>query len=179
MLWFVYFADLVGLDQEEAAAAGGKLLGIVGITVFVSIPLWGRFIERRGRVTAIALGMALSGIGFVGLGFIVNPFEWPIYLPAILVAVGQAGCLVAPQVLTTDLSPPEILGSVLGVFFAIGALGAMFLIQIGGFLFDAIGPHAPFVATGVVNLLIMSYALWVLGAKLRHRSDLSVAGEGA
>jgi MFS family permease len=179
MLWFVYFADLVGIDQQAAAAAGGRLLGIIGITVFVSIPLWGLFIERLGRVTAIALGMGLSGIGFVGLGFIVNPFEWPIYLPAILVAIGQAGCLVAPQVLTTDLSPREILGSVLGVFFAIGALGAMLLIQVGGFLFDAIGPHAPFVATGVANLLIMSYALWVLGAKPRHQNDLSIAAEGA
>lgn len=49
-----------------------------------------------------------------------------------------------------------------------------------GYLFDAIGPHEPFVATGVANLLIMSYALWVLGAKMRrydHHDDPSIATE--
>ncbi len=167
MLWFVYFADVVGMGQGEAAGHAGMVVGLIGFTVLVSIPLWGIFIDRYGRVAAIAAGMALSGIGLVWFGFIVNPFGWMVLIPAALLAAGQAGCLVAPQVLAVDLAPPEMRGAVLGMFFVVGSIGIVLFVQIGGFLFDAVGPHAPFVFTGVGNLLILSYSLWVMRADQR------------
>lgn len=172
MMWYIYFADLVGIGQEEAAAHAGKIIGLIGLTVLVSIPVWGLFIERFGRVAAIAAGMAFSGIGLIGLGFVVNPFHGIIILPAVLLAFGQAGCFVAPQVVTIDYAPPEIRGSVLGAFNTVGAIGIIFFVQTGGFLFDTIGPHAPFVFAGIGNLLITAYAFWVYSTDLRaqHRN---------
>ena len=174
MLWYIYFGDLVGVSQEEAAAHAGKLIGLVGIVVLVSIPVWGAFIQRYGRVAAIAMGMAMSGLGFAGLGFIVNPYKWYIVVPTVVAAAGQAGCLVAPQVLAIDLAPREILGSVLGAFNLIGGLGIIVFLEIGGILFDSIGPYAPFVFTGIGNLFIMCYALWVL---VRSRGQTRVQAE--
>ncbi len=173
MLWFVYFADIVGIGQEEAAAHAGGLIGLAGFIVLASIPVWGRIIERFGRVPAIVTGMALSGIGFALMGFVVNPFDWFIYLPIVLVATGQAGCLVAPQVLTIDLTPKEIRGSVLGAFNVVGGVGIIFFVQVGGALFDSVGPHAPFVFIGMGNLLLTCYALWVWrgGVKEGSRAD--------
>ncbi len=170
MMWYIYFADLVKIGQEEAAAHAGRLIGLVGFLVLVTIPMWGAFIDRYGRVAAIASGMALSGIGFIGMGFIVNPFDWYIFIPTVLIAAGQAGCLVAPQVLTVDIAPIEIRGSVLGAFNVIGGIGIVFFVQVGGFLFDSVGPHAPFMFTGIGNLFIMTYALWVLRSKNRGPS---------
>ncbi|CCQ72988.1 magnetosome biogenesis transporter MamH [Magnetospira sp. QH-2] len=161
MLWFIYFADVVGVSQEDAAAQAGKLIGLIGLVTLISIPIWGQVIQRAGRITAITLGMAISGVGFLTFYFVVNPFDSMIYLPAVLVAIGQAGCLVAPQVLTVDITPKEILGSMLGAFNVMGALGIIIFVQAGGYLFDSVGPHAPFVFTGFVNLAIMAYALWV------------------
>jgi MFS family permease len=169
MLWFIYFADLVGLGQAEAAGHAGKLIGLAGAVVLFSIPLWGRFIERFDRLAAIVVGMALSGLGFLLFGFIVDPFGWSIVVPVVLVAVGQAGCLVAPQVLTLDLTPKEIRGSVFGLFNLTGGVGIVIFIQIGGYLFDSVGPHAPFLLIGVSNLFIMAYALWVLRSGLRSQ----------
>ena len=160
MLWFIYFAELLGIDQEEAAAQAGLLVGLTGLIVLISIPLWGRVIERVGRVMAIAIGMGLSGLGFVSLGFIVDPFGWSIVLPTVLVGLGQAGCLVAPQVLAIDMTPQQIRGSVLGAFNVVGGIGTVLFIQVGGVLFDEVGPHAPFVFVGIGNLLIMGLALW-------------------
>ncbi|MBF0093066.1 MAG: MFS transporter [Alphaproteobacteria bacterium] len=174
MLWYIYFGDLVGVTQEAAAAQAGKLIGLVGIVVLVSIPFWGAFIERHGRIAAITVGMAMSGLGFAGLGFVVNPYKWYIVVPTILAAAGQAGCLVAPQVLAIDLAPREILGSVLGAFNLVGGIGIIVFLEIGGLLFDAIGPYAPFVFTGIGNLLIMCYSLWVL---VRSRGDARVPAE--
>ncbi len=179
MMWFIYFADIAGVGQEEAAGHAGALIGLAGIVVLASIPLWGRVIEHFGRVAAIAAGMALSGAGFVLMGFIVNPFDWLIVLPIVLVAAGQAGCLVAPQVLTIDLTPKEIRGSVLGAFNVVGGIGIIFFVQVGGGLFDAVGPHAPFVFLGIGNLLITCYALWVLRGGLKEGSRVDLELEEA
>lgn len=162
MLWFIYFADIVGISQEEAAAHAGLILGLIGLVVLGSIPFWGKVIVRYGKVTAIAAGMACSGFGLIGMSFVVNPFEWNIIPPIVLMALGQAGCLIAPQVLTIDLTPREILGSVMGMFFTMGGIGVILFVTVGGFLFDIVGPHAPFMFTGVGNLFIMVYAFWVI-----------------
>lgn len=162
MLWYIYFADLVKVDHEEAAAHAGILIGYIGLVVLISIPIWRRIIESTGRVAAIASGMVLSGLGFAGMGLIINPFEWYIVVPLTLVAIGQAGCLIAPQILIFDLTPREIRGSVLGAYNMIGGVGIVFFVQVGGFLFDVVGPHAPFVFIGLANLLLTCYALWVL-----------------
>ncbi|MEO5341950.1 MAG: MFS transporter [Gammaproteobacteria bacterium SHHR-1] len=162
MLWFVYFADVIGMGHEEAAARGGALIGLIGLVILISIPVWGWFIQRFGRMAALAAGLFLSGIGFISMAFVVNPYDWGIYVPALFMAVGQAGTLIAPQVLTIDLSPPPMRGFILGAFNTIGGIGMIFFVQIGGFLFDWIGPYAPFVFTGIGNLLIMLYALWLM-----------------
>ncbi len=162
MLWFVYFADVVGMGHEEAAARGGALIGVIGLTILVSIPFWGWFIQRFGRMAALAVGLFLSGIGFTSMAFVVNPYDWGIYIPAVFMAVGQAGTLIAPQVLTIDLAPKPMRGFVLGAFNTVGGIGMIFFVQIGGFLFDWIGPYAPFVFTGLGNLLIMLYAVWLM-----------------
>lgn len=159
MLWYIYFADLVHVGQERAAAQAGLLIGLMGGVVMLSIPLWRSFIERYGRIEAVILGMALSSLGFLFLGFIVNPFNWIIIFPVLLVSAGQAGCFVAPQILIVDHSPRDLLGSVLGAFNFIGGLGIIFFVQIGGVLFDMIGPPAPFVFTGLGNLIITVYAI--------------------
>lgn len=159
MLWFLNYADVAGVDRQKAAARAGGLLGLVGVVILAAIPIWGAFIERFGRILAIAGGMALSGAGFLLFGLMDNPFSPLVIAPAILVAVGQAGCLIAPQVLAMDLAPKDIRGSVLGAFFLVGGLGVIFFVQGGGILHDVVGPHAPFVLIGIGNVLVMTYAL--------------------
>ncbi len=159
MLWFISFADLAGVDREEAAARAGWLLGLVGIVILLTIPIWGIFIERFGRVSAIAGGMAFSGAGFLLFGLMDNPFTPLIIAPAILIAIGQAGCLIAPQVLAIDLTPKDLRGTVLGAFNFVGGLGIIFFVQSGGILYDVVGPHAPFVLIGIGNVLMLTYAL--------------------
>ena len=162
MLWFIYFADLLQIPYEVAATRAGILIGLIGLVTLITIPLWGHLVEKLGRVTVIALSMGLSASGFIGFAFIINPFNWAILIPALLVGLGQAGMLLAPQILTLDIAPPDIRGSVLGAFNTIGTLGIIFFVQLGGFLFDWVGPYAPFAATGVADILIIIYALNVM-----------------
>ncbi|ABK44770.1 major facilitator superfamily MFS_1 [Magnetococcus marinus MC-1] len=162
MTWFIYFGDLVpGVDHNQAAARAGFVIGFIGVTILLSIPFWGWFIRYYGRVEAVVLGLLLSGVGFLGFGLIINPMTWWSLLPALFVGLGQAGCLVAPQILALDNAEPEIRGSIMGAFNTAGCIGIIVFLQIGGFLFDYISPTAPLLFTGFANLLIMFYGLAV------------------
>ncbi|MEO5348636.1 MAG: MFS transporter [Magnetococcus sp. YQC-3] len=165
MTWAIYFADVLGVGHAQAAAQAGVVIGFIGLMVLLTVNLWGELIVRLGRVPAMVLGMALSGAGFAGMGMIVNPLGGWVFLPAFLVGVGQAGCLLAPQVVAIDLAPVAMRGSVLGLFNTVGCLGIIFFLQVGGLLFDWLGPGAPFVFTGIANFIIMFYGLFILRAR--------------
>ncbi len=160
MLWTIYFADLVGKSQVEAAAYAGKVIGVMGLLVMATILVWGRVVQRFGRVNAIIAGMAISGAGFVLMGFAVNPFDWYVYLPVLLIALGQAGALLAPEILAFDLTPEDMRGSMMGALNIVGGIGLVMVLQVGGYLFDAVGPYAPFIFTGIGNLLVLIYTLF-------------------
>ncbi|CAK0757294.1 Magnetosome protein MamH [Gammaproteobacteria bacterium] len=163
MTWFIYFSDLVpGMTHVQAASQGGIVIGFMGAVVLLSIPLWGRAIESFGTVSVIAVALLLTGFGFSSLGLILNPLSWWILGPLAFVGVGQAGCLLASQILVLQQAPKEIRGTVLGIFNTVGCIGVIFFLQIGGFLFDWIGPTAPFTLVGIANLLTFGYSLWVM-----------------
>ena len=159
MLWFIGFSKLAGVEREVAAGRAGGLLGLMGVVILASLPLWGKFIERFGRVSAIVGGMGFSGAGFLMFGLMDNPFTLLIIAPTVLVAFGQAGCLIAPQVLAIDLTPKDLRGTILGAFTLVGGLDVIFFVESGGILYDIVGPHAPFVLIGIGNILVMTYAL--------------------
>ncbi|MBF0439023.1 MAG: MFS transporter [Magnetococcales bacterium] len=157
MTWCIYFADLLGMTHAEAAAQAGMVIGFIGLVVLASIPVWGEVISRIGRVPSIVMGLLLSGCGFLSLGLIDNPLSWWVLLPAFITGLGQAGCLLAPQILTLDLAPESMRGTLLGAYNTVGCLGIIFFLLVGGFLFDWLGPAMPFVFAGVANLLVMGY----------------------
>ena len=159
MLWTIYFADLVGKTQVEAAAHAGKVIGVLGLLVMATILIWGRVVHHFGRVNAIIAGMAISGTGFLLMGFAVNPFDWYVYVPVVLIALGQAGAMLAPEILAFDLTPEDMRGSMMGALNIVGGIGLVVVLQVGGYLFDAVGPYAPFILTGIGNLLVLIYTL--------------------
>ncbi|MGN7612220.1 magnetosome biogenesis transporter MamH [Magnetococcales bacterium HHB-1] len=166
MTWFIYFSDLIEeITHAQAASQAGMMIGFIGLVILMSITAWGRSVSRIGRVPAVAMGLFLSGIGFVAFGLNVNPFGWWMLIPAFFVGLGQAGCLLAPQTLALDLAPKEIRGSVLGVFNTVGCIGIIFFLLVGGILFDYVGPTAPFIFTGIANFLIVGYALIVMNGE--------------
>ena len=171
MLWFLYFADLVGVSPETAAARAGMLIGLMGLIVLVSIPAWRLFIDRFGRIHAIAMGATLSALGFVLLGAVVNPFDWFVVLPIALFSAGQAGCFIAPQVVIADQAPQDMLGAVLGAFNVVGGIGIILMVQIGGILFDKMGPPAPFLFSGIGNFVVTLLCIRLIVAERRQLVD--------
>jgi DMSO/TMAO reductase YedYZ heme-binding membrane subunit len=163
-LWFISFADVVGVSRAFAAGQAGMMLGYLGIVILLAMPLWRRYMATHSRISAIGASLSLAGLGFILLGWlVVNPFDWyTLLLPLLLVGIGQAGCLIAPKILAAELSPKHVLGSVQGILFLVSGIGVVMLVQSGGYYFDAVGPKAPFILIGASNLLVMLYAFWLV-----------------
>ena len=58
-------------------------------------------------------------------------------------------------------APEDIRGSVLGLFNLCGSIGILCITAIGGYVFDAWMPGAPFVVVGGINLFVFLVAVVV------------------
>lgn len=161
-LWCISLADVVGVTRDFAAARAGLLLGVMGLTILFSMPLWKLFMAHQSRIGAIGVSLSISGFGFLFLGVVSNPFDGIAFVPMILIGIGQAGCLVAPKDVAAELAPKELLGSVQGMFQLISGVGVIMLVQSGGYYFDAVDPGSPFILMGSGHLFVMVFAQWLI-----------------
>ena len=160
MLWSIYFAELLGKSAEAAAAHAGALIGIAGLLLVITSIGWGLVVERLGRLNTIIVGMAVSGTGFALMGLVTDPLQSWVLGPLTLIALGQAGALLAPDLIAFDLTPPNLRGSVIGALNVTSGVGMIVTLELGGWLFDEIGPYGPFVLVGVCNLLVAGYGVF-------------------
>jgi len=77
---------------------------------------------------------------------------------ASLVGVGISGTVAGANTLATDASPKAMLGTVLGGLNTMQPLGMLFFLQLGGYLYDVLGPGWAFGIKGVVDILL---AVWL------------------
>ena len=161
MTWVVKVASDSNMDSHKATAVGGMVIGISAMAGLVTAPFWGILSDKWGRMPALTLSLFLTGLGFVLMGFVVNPFSGLTKLCIIFCGIGQIGLMIVSTTLAIDLSPPKVLGSVLGGFNTLGALGIFVIGTIGGFLFDEVSYVAPFVLTGAVSFVVLLWAILV------------------
>ena len=161
MLWTIYYADSAGLTQEAAAGRAGVLIGYVGTIVMITFLVWGQVVQRIGRIKAIIGGLSISATGFMMMLFVENPFSPFVYVPMTLIALGQASLILAPDILALDMAPKDMRGSIMGPLNVVSGIGLIIILEIGGLLFDSIGPHSPFVFTGIGNVIVLLYILHI------------------
>ena len=161
-LWCISLSDIAGYSRTYAVSHAALMIGLLGAGVLISIPVWKIVIEQSSRISAIGASLSMAGIGYLTLGLFVNPYNWLVALPLLLIGVGHAGCTVTLKVLTVDISPKSILGAVLGMAYLTGGAGIIMLTQSGGYYFDAVGPRAPFMLMGTAKLLVTLYAGWLI-----------------
>jgi len=161
MAWAVKIATTSTIEGHKATATAGMIIGISALAGLITAPLWGILIDKWGRMPALTSSLFLTGLGFVLMGFITNPFIGLTKVCVIFCGIGQIGLMIASTTLAIDLSPQKVLGSVLGGFNTFGAIGISIIGTIGGFLFDEVSYTSPFVLTGIVNFLVLLWAIIV------------------
>ena len=120
------------------------------------------FIDKVDRVMALAISMAIAACGYLYLGFIDDIFSTQMYFGAALLGLGEIFANISAISLIGSAAPAKGRGAVIGGFSFFGAIGILLVAVIGGWLFDNVGPTAPFTMVGFANLALLILALVLL-----------------
>jgi MFS family permease len=149
----------------------GRVMGIYGVTVVISMPLMGTAVDRFGRrdfLTAGAILMAVASLAFV----VVDQVGPLLYALRALQGLGFSMAFAAGAALAVDKAPPPRLGQAIGVFgltfLAMNAVAPAVIEEVAG----RAGWSAAF-ATAACGSLFCA----LLSRRLRDRRSLPAAGE--
>jgi MFS family permease len=119
------------------------------------------FLDKIDRATGVIVAFTLSAIGYASFGLVGDPFSDRIYLPAVILGMGESSTIIASNALIGQNAPKAIRGAVLGLFALSGAFGILVATFVGGRLFDQWMPGGPFVQMGIINSMVLALALYV------------------
>jgi MFS family permease len=161
VLWGTVAGRDQGMDTAQAVSQGVKIFAVTQLAGLLCSPILGFVTDRINRVTGLAIGTLLGAVGYTSMYFVTD-FGDPKFLPLfVLLGIGQTGCNLSAQALVGQESSDESRGVVIGGFGLCGTIGIIFSTWVGGILFDAWMPSAPFVFVGGLTWLVFFYALIV------------------
>ena len=160
-LWTLQGAEDQGLGLAEGYKRGGMIMGVIQGSALLWAMFMGFMLDKIDRVTGVIIAFSLAAAGYTAFGFIDDPFSSSVILPAVILGMGETSTIIAGNALIGQSAPPALRGAVLGSFALCGALGILIATSIGGRVFDLIAPGAPFVQMGIINTLVLSFAVYV------------------
>ena len=156
-----YGTTELGLGRAEALAKAGALVGMAQGMALLGAPVFGILADKLNRVTALAIALTVSGIGYGSTFFVQDPFSGLMIFCAIFIGLGEVGCIITSGVLIAQQSPEHNRGAIIGTFNLSGAVGILVASVAGGWLFDHWREPGPFVAYGLLAFVMVGAALWV------------------
>jgi MFS family permease len=158
-LWAVQSGRQMGLSSGEAMAKFGTAIAVMYAVSFVSAPLFGWFIDKVDRMTAMCVALFVAASGYLAMYFLSSPIDFAMLPLLIVLTLGTGFMVKAQMALIGQEAPVKERGSVIATAQMFGALGILIFTAIGGRLFDAWGPWAPFVLVGGYQALLLLVAL--------------------
>ena len=161
IVWAVQAGAQLQMSSETATQAGAKPMIVMSMAAFFAFPLVGMMLDRWGRIQTVILTFLMGGVGLVLLGISSSPFSILTLGAVVLIGTGFAGAVTGTNTLATDASPKHLVGSVLGGLNTMQPIGVIFFQQLGGYLFDVLGPGWIFGIKGVANIVLAAWLLFV------------------
>ena len=184
-LWLFNEASTQGLSPGAAFKLSTGFYITVQAFAIPGAILINFFIDRVDRVMALAIAMFIAAGGYLYLGYIEDPINAPtvigfsifntqlaltqMHLGAAWLGLGEIFANISAISLIGSAAPVKGRGAVIGGFSFFGAIGILLVALIGGYLFDSVGPTAPFTLVGFANLSLMILALFLLFFERRKK----------
>jgi MFS family permease len=139
----------------------GTMIIIMYVVSLVSAPVFGWFIDRVNRVTAMIVALATAAAGYLSMYFLTSPLHMEMVPLLVLLTLGTGFMVKAAMALIGQEAPARERASVIAGSSVCGAIGILVFTAVGGRLFDAWGPWAPFVLAGTYQALLLVVAIGV------------------
>lgn len=160
-LWLTQAGISAGLSPDDAAKTAGAMFALVMSAALLWAPVMGWLNDKLDRTLSMTIALILAMFGYGLIGLIDDPLASWIYPASITLGIGQISVTLSSNTLVGQESPPELRGAVVGTFSVCGAAGILFVTSVGGRLYDAISPTAPFVMIGALNGLLGLAGFWL------------------
>jgi MFS family permease len=159
--WCVAVARQFSMTHADATKNAAETVSWGALMSLIVYLIGGFIVDRFGRKGALFIGLFFSGIGFVFLGFLNNPFTLFATAAVALRGFGTGASSLATYALISDLSPKNLVGTIYGGYNMAGAAGMLTVVGIAMFLFDYIGPGSPFILAGGMDLVVFVWGLFI------------------
>lgn len=160
-LWLTQAGIEAGKTPEEAAAYAGGMFAVVMTAALLWAPIMGWINDKYDRTLIMAVALILGLLGYCVMGWFGDPLGDWLWPASILLGIGQMSVTLASAPLMGQESPLRLRGAVVGVFSVFGAGGILFVTSVGGRIYDAISPAAPFIMIGLLNGVLAICGLWL------------------
>ncbi len=154
------------------AAQVGIMLSVIALINMIVLYPTGALSDRFGRKRAIVPGILLMAVAFGQMAFASSHLE--ILVGAVILGFGSGVGGPAPAAYMADLGPPARMGTVLGLYRAIGDLGFLVGPIALGWVADAAGYSSALIAVaGLLVAAVLPFALFAT----EHRGRPAMAQE--
>jgi MFS family permease len=160
-LWAIQAGRADGLSPGRAMAEFGTIIIIMYVVSLVSAPVFGWFIDRVHRVTAMIVALSTAAIGYLSMRFLTSPLDMQMIPLLVVLTLGTGFMVKASMALIGQEAPVRERSSVIAGSSVCGAVGIIIFTGVGGRLFDAWGPWAPFVLAGAYQAVLLVAAVFV------------------
>ncbi len=147
------------MNPGESMAIASVSIVVATIAGMVWAGIFGYIMDRINRVSAVAISQLLGACGYLSMIFITSPLDYAMLPAFILLGAGMAGAMMASFVVIGQEAHYKERGAVTGMNGLFGSVGILVAAALGGRLFDAYGPWAPFAMVGVAQLVIFVAAV--------------------
>jgi MFS family permease len=159
-LFLLRFArESLGLEPLEV----GGLLLLGGGLAFGLLPFTGRMVDKRGYRLSLILGLAL--LGGVMLRLAQGPSLAEVFLLAALGGLGFSLFMPGWNGLLARNLPQENRAAIWGSLMTVEGLGVALGPVVGGALWEAFGPHIPFLVGGFIFLGLSLFYFYALALR--------------
>jgi len=147
------------MNPGESMAIASVSIVVATIAGMVWAGIFGYIMDRINRVSAVAISQLLGACGYLSMIFVTSPLDYAMLPAFILLGAGMAGAMMASFVVIGQEAHYKERGAVTGMNGLFGSVGILVAAALGGRLFDAYGPWAPFAMVGVAQLVIFVAAV--------------------
>ena len=160
-LWAIQDGFKRGMNPGESMARYGIMIIIMNAVSLIAAPIFGTFIDRVNRVTALIVALCFASAGYLSMGLITSPLDFAMAPYFIIISLGSGFMMKSSLSLVGQEAPIRERGSVIAMAGMCGAIGILIFTKWGGILFDAWGPWAPFVIAGAYQAVLLVVAVAV------------------
>ncbi|MFC5602149.1 MFS transporter [Sporosarcina koreensis] len=148
------------VQQDLSEIHVGGLLTVYSLASFFTAPLWGSLSDRTGRKKLIIIGLIGFSLSFFLFAFFIHNLTL-LYLSRVVGGIFSGALYTAVTGFVGDMTTEENRNKYMGLLGMSIGLGFIFGPAIGGVL-GHYSLQLPFIASGVLTLLLVFYASSIL-----------------